>query len=570
MPAPNVFDSVLVPRPKSSRFDLSHDVKTSGSFGTLIPIMCRDMLPGTTFKMQQEVFLRAMPLVTPVMHNVNCYVHNFYVPYRILFADWDNFLRGGKNNQTEYQIPIFRVTASEYNYYIAHHTHIGDYFGLPKIPDPLEDATRTFDIVALPFLAYQMIYENYYADQNVENLVFDEVKKYIDANPIITSSSRVQVTNIDGTPGQTINILDWCTQIRNRCWEHDYFTSALPNTQRGADVHLPIYGTAPLQTFGNQSSSITSSNGSLLNNASVIGVNLGDATLRAITETGYQENLGVQGYDPITNSFAGTQTARVNVTHHTRVDLSQALGATINDFREAMQLQRYNEIVQRTGNRIKEWYRGIFGISVPDYRLDLPEYLGGGKAPMIISEVLQQSQTTDSSPQGTMSGRAISASSYGVKKHFFPEYGVVISILSMLPRSAYSQGMPKMFTKKDRFDFGLPIFANLGEQAVTQGEVYWANDGKNDDTFGYVPRYSEYKYIPSMITGDMRETLSEWHLGRIFSERPYLNRDFVHTDKDNLNRIFAVVADVEPETFVIQVLNHVRVRQPLPYYSNPI
>lgn len=189
---------------------------------------------------------------------------------------------------------------------------------------------------------------------------------------------------------------------------------------------------------------------------------------------------------------------------------------------------------------------------------------------MIISEVLQQSQTTDASPQGTMSGRAITASSYGVKKHFFPEYGVVISVLSMLPRSAYSQGMPKMFTKQDRFDFGLPIFANLGEQAVTQGEVYWANDGKNDDTFGYVPRYSEYKYIPSMITGDMRETLSEWHLGRIFSERPYLNRDFVHTDKDNLNRIFAVVADVEPETFVIQVLNHVRVRQPLPYYSNPI
>lgn len=564
MPAPNVFDSVLVPKPKSSRFDLSHDVKTSGSFGALIPIMCRDMLPGTTFKMQQEVFLRAMPLVTPVMHNVNCYVHNFYVPYRILFADWDNFLRGGKNNQTEYQIPIFRVTASEYNQYIAHHTHIGDYFGLPKIPDPDKSDTRTFDIVALPFLAYQMIYENYYADQNLENLIFDEIKKYIDANPIITSLSTVQVTNVDGTPGTTVNVLDWCTQIRNRCWEHDYFTSALPNTQRGADVHLPIYGTAPLQNFGNLGSVSSYPSIGEYDNY-VFGQTRGS---QAIQRFNVDIPIGGEIVSDSEKSF--NPTTQIDITRHTRVDLSQALGATINDFREAMQLQRYNEIVQRTGNRIKEWYRGIFGISVPDYRLDLPEYLGGGKAPMIISEVLQQSQTTDASPQGTMSGRAITASSYGVKKHFFPEYGVVISVLSMLPRSAYSQGMPKMFTKQDRFDFGLPIFANLGEQAVTQGEVYWANDGKNDDTFGYVPRYSEYKYIPSMITGDMRETLSEWHLGRIFSERPYLNRDFVHTDKDNLNRIFAVVADVEPETFVIQVLNHVRVRQPLPYYSNPI
>ena len=246
MPAPNVFDSFYVKKPEYSRFDLSHDVKTSGNFGRLIPVLCRDVLPSTTFKMQQEVFMRAMPLITPVMHNVNCYVHNFYVPYRILWSDWDNFLRGGKDNRTEYQIPIFRVTAVEYNTYIAHFSHIGDYFGLPKIPDPTTSDTRTFDIVALPFIAYQMIYENYYADQNLENLVFDEIKKAIDSDPVITSSRTVQVTNVDGTPGNTVSILDWCTQIRNRCWEHDYFTSSLPNTQRGADVHLPIYGTAPL------------------------------------------------------------------------------------------------------------------------------------------------------------------------------------------------------------------------------------------------------------------------------------------------------------------------------------
>lgn len=569
MPAPNVFDSFYVKKPEYSRFDLSHDVKTSGNFGNLIPVLCRDILPSTTFKMQQEVFMRAMPLITPVMHNVNCYVHNFYVPYRILWTDWDNFLRGGKDNRTEYQIPIFRVTAAEYNTYIAHKGHIGDYFGLPKIPNPELSDTRTFDIVALPFIAYQMIYENYYADQNLENLCFDEIKKAIDLEPIITSSSTVQITNVDGTPGAYVNILDWCTQIRNRCWEHDYFTSSLPNTQRGSDVHLPIYGTAPLvnETGVNKMSYVSLSSGGNPAEETILGLKLGSKQLRLQGVTDDSISTQFRAVDLPQTDFPG----QVDVTNHTHVDLSQALGATINDFREAMQLQRYNEIVQRSGNRIKEWYRGIFGINIPDYRLDLPEYLGGGKGPIMISEVLQQSQTTESSPQGTQSGRAITASSYGIKKHYFPEYGVVISILSFLPRSAYSQGVPKMFLKQDRFDFGLPIFANLGEQAVQAGEVFFDNDGHNEDTFGYVPRYSEYKYIPSMITGDMRKSLTDWHLGRIFSERPYLNRDFVHTDKDDLNRIFAVqAASEEFNPFIIQVLNHIRVKQPLPYYSNPI
>lgn len=569
----NFFDSVMVKKPQHSRFDLSHDVKTSADFANLQPVLCKDTLPGDTWKISSELFLRAMPLVSPVMHNVNAYIYHFFVPYRIVWRKFNDFLRGGKDNKTEFNFPRFRVTPSEYNTFIAHRNHLGDYFGMPKFQGVVDaSSTHTFDVNALPFIAYHMIYENYFADQQLETLFIDEIIDYIsasDANAIITSSTSITITTISGTQ-HSVNLLDWLTSMRTRCWEHDYFTSAMPNTQRGDDVHLPIYGTAPLQQFGNESTKVTPSSrpGFLVNNDT-------SGKVKIMLNQSPNPNTGVPPYwgasgTPIPPETDGSYYgAAIDVTPHTRVDLNAALGATINDLREAIQLQKYNEIIQRSGNRIKEWLKGVFGVFVSDRRLDLPEYLGGGKAPMVISEVLQQSQTTDSSPQGAMAGKAVSASLFSSKKFFCEEHGVVISIMSIMPRSAYMQGVPKMFTKFDRFDFGLPIFAHLGEQAVLNQELYLADDGDNKGTFGYLPRFAEYKTAASTITGDMRDSLDFWHLGRKFASRPHLSSSFVHTSPSDMSRIFAV-QDTGYQPFVCQLFHHIRVRRPLPYFGTPL
>lgn len=562
----NPFQSVLVKKPGLSRFDLSHDVKTSSNFQKLTPVLCQEVLPGDTWRLYSEVFMRTMPLITPVMHQVDVYMYHFFVPYRIIWHDWNKFWTGGDNNKTELQIPIFRVNRDEYNTYIAHKGHIGDYFGLPKMVKTSSPVVDMYDINALPFIAYRMILENYFIDQNLQDLWFDDLFKYLmadNANCIITSSSTLTYINKYGTE-VTINLLDALTAIGTRCWEHDYFTSSLPNTQRGDDVHLPMYGNAPLKYSGE---GITTTNYNNPNSTpSLLGVKPGSYQINA---------YDMESMSPASQSATSTPfPIRLNVTNSTYVDLSAALGATINDFREAMQLQRYNELVQRVGNRFKENIRGLYGINISDKRLDLPEYLGGGKAPIVISEVLQQSQTTEQSPQGTMAGKAISASVFGNKKHhFFEEHGVIISILSVRPRSSYSQGVPKLFRKFDRFEYGNPMFAQLGEQAVKTGELYWADDGHNDDTFGYLPRYSEYKVLPSLVTGELRDTLTSWHLGRIFDTRPVLNGDFVSLRNDNFSRIFAVTdggLESEFDPLIFQIFHHIRVRRPLPFYGTPI
>lgn len=548
----NVFDSVLVKRPESSRFDLSHSVKSTVNMGVLAPMLTQEILPGDTWKAASQVFLRAMPLVSPVMHEVDVYMHHFYVPYRCVWNDWDDFLRGGDDNMTEIPKPVLRISALDWETFFEEGC-LADYFGIPPSLPNYDDTE--VDINALPFMAYQQIYENYFADQNLEPLYFEKIKRYVLNNPVIRPDDTIEID------GVRVDVFRYLIQIRNRCWAHDYFTSSMPNTQRGADVHLPLYGSAPLRDSGKAVKFATANENMEIEFLARDG--FGD-TISAYKTTGTQDITADTDFTHVPNLKFKAETLGY-------VDLSAALGATINDFREAMQLQKYNELIQRVGNRIKEWYKGVWDVNVPDMRLNLPEYLGGGKGPVMVSEVLQQSETTSDSPQGNMAGRAVSAGAYGFGRKYFPEYGVIISIMSIIPKPAYSQGLHKMWFKSDRFDFGQPIFANLGEQPVYNKELYFdPSDGKDDDVFGYLPRYSEYKFIPSQVSGAMRSTLEFWHLGRVFQSRPVLNRDFVHTDKDDFTRIFAVEQSADYYQFVVQIHHYIRARRKLPYYSVPL
>lgn len=565
------FEKMRFRKPRYSSFDLSHDVKTTLRMGDIVPVLCQEVLPSDTWRINTEVFLRYMPMIAPVMHNVNVSIHNWYVPYRILWNDWDNFIRGGENNSTEYQLPILRFSANEFYSYVKKNS-LADHFGVPPL-NFVPTTSDYIDINALPFLAYASIYCNYYMDQNQEFNYFDAIKKVVDNDPIITSSTTFQ-----NQEGLNLSVFDWLLTICNRCWEHDYFTSSMPNTQRGADVHLPIYGEASLINHGNLASQVLFPNTSSSTAGSMLGTVGTSKNLRGFDQT--QDNPfditakrvsdGATGIQRVylTDGDVQPTVAQINVAPHTSVDLNNALGATINDFRRALQLQKFEERLQASGNRPQEFYYGIFGVRVPDARLNIPEYLGGGRAPVIISEVLQQSQSSDDSALGTMGGRAVTASTFGSGKKYFVEYGLVISTISILPRSSYMQGLPKIFKKFDRFDYGIPFFAEIGEQAVKNSEVYFnPSDGLDNNTFGYVPRYSEYKFINNHISGEFRDSLSFWHLGRIFNGRPYLNRDFVHTSNDDLDRIFAVTQE-DNQNIVCQLLHHIRAKRPLPYYSN--
>lgn len=508
----NLFNSVKMTKPKSSGFDLTHDVKTSLSMGNLTPIMCMEVVPGDNVKISAESMVRFSPLVAPVMHRVDVTVHYFFCPNRILWPNWEKFITNTKIGSPA-ALPAFpRMAIDDSNY-----TKLMNYLG---IPDPNIYYQGDEIVSALPFAAYQMIYNEYYRDQNLISPVPFEL------------SDGVQVTNFT----------DLVT-LRKRAWEHDYFTSCLPFAQKGDPVEIPV-GTltdVPVKwDKGGLSSTSISWQGTEVP---------GSTSQNVITDAGSDPNSVV----PSGHLYAETSL----------LDLAQT---TINDLRLAYRLQEFYEKLARGGSRLTEVIRTMFGVKSRDERLQRPEYITGVKTPIVISEVLNTSDTANA-PQGNMAGHGIGVMSGKVGNYFCPEHGYIIGIMSVTPKTAYQQGMPKHFTKwKDPYQFYWPTFANIGEQPVQQREVLaFQSTADQDDTFGYVPRYAEYKFMNSMVTGDFQTTLDHWHLGRQFNSQPLLNQQFVECVPDD--RIFAV--NTNDDQIYVHILNKVFARRLMPKYGTP-
>ena len=510
----SIFDKISLKKPRGSVFDLGHEVKMSCNFGELIPIMCNEVVPGDVFNHSSEIQLRFAPLLAPIMHRVNVYTHFFFVPNRLVWDSWEDFMTGGKHGNLQPLMPYFKLWNMEYKNY-----PLMDYFGIPEWIIPTDK--EGLKINALPFRAYNLIFNEYYRDQNLQ-----------DEAVVGTSSGYEDVQNY--------------RSIKKRCWEKDYFTSALPWPQRGDDVHISMGDIAPVVPGGDGKPRF--------NNSEFPSAGLAGSARWAGSRLLSDESGNIAEWNEETGLVA---------------DLANAKGATVNDLRKATRLQTWLEKNARAGSRYIEQILAHFGVRSSDARLQRPEYLGGGKAPVVISDVPQTSQSTETSAQATLAGNAQSYSNTHSWRKRFEEHGYVIGIMSVLPRTAYQQGIPKHFLKEDRFDYYFPEFAHLGEQPILKKELYVSEDPEyNNEVFGYTPRYAEYKYQSSRVCGDFKKSLNFWHLGRIFEDKPELNSDFVSCNDEALQRIFAVTDDKEDKIWV-QLYNNTRAFRLMPYHSTP-
>jgi hypothetical protein len=494
-----IFERLGMRKPRYSGFDLSHERKLSCDMGQLIPILCKEVVPGDSFRCNSEIMMRLAPMVAPVMHRVKVYTHYFFVPNRLLWQQWENFITGGQDGESAPTMPTVAMSNA-----LTTKGSLGDYLGLPLVG---EGDAYFAEVSQLPFRAYRSIWNEYYRDPNLDAEV-----------DILTPDSAIY-------------------DIAQRCWEKDYFTSALPWTQRGPEVDLPVSFEYMAQ------SNVVAADDSISSGLQVDGAN-------------YLEPASVH------NPAIGQRIENLE---------ENAVSVSINELRRASALQRFLEKNARGGYRYIEQILTHFGVKSSDARLQRPEYLGGGQQPIVISEVLNTTGTT-SAPQGEMAGHGISVGTMNKFSRRFEEHGYIMGIMSVLPRTNYQQGIHKHWLRADKLDYYFPEFANLGEQEIKQMELYYdsaENEATNNAAFGYQQRFAEYKYGISTVHGDFKDNLDFWHMGRIFENPPALNSNFVTSDPTN--RIYAVPGEApgDVQHLYVHVYNDVRARRPMPYFSDP-
>lgn len=524
-----IFDSVPVPKARYSIFDLSHDMKFSCNMGDLIPIYLQECLPGDNFRINTNALIRMAPMVAPPMHKVDVFIHYFFVPNRILWENWESFIAPEKDDSVPPAFPIIEEAGGGQTIFDV--GSLGDYLGLPTAVQI--GGITDEQVSAIPFAGYQKIYNDWYRDQNSIDEVYD--------------------TLVDGA--QALLDLPALKQLRKRAWEHDYFTSALPEPQKGPDVLLPIqFGT--IDPNGIAVEANIASGAALLRKESdgTLLTNINPIVSDAVGEIGSLANSAI--IDP-----NGSLTIKIN-------DTNFELQATVEDLRTASAIQRFLERSARVGTRYIEVVRGHFGVNSSDKRMQRPEYLGGTKSTMAMSEVLQTAET-DTTPQGNMAGHGISVTEGNDISYFCEEHGFIFGIMSVLPKTAYQQGVPKHFFKtKDRYQYYWPDLAHIGEEPVYNWELYFdENDpAYTAGVFGYIPRYSDYRYNMGRVAGEFRTTLDYWHLGRIFASKPNLNEGFISADPTF--RIFAV-DDPNVHHLYCHCHHRISARRPLPKYGTP-
>lgn len=538
-----------------SRFGRSSQHKTTFNTGDLIPIFIDEVLPGDTFTMDFSVAMRMTTPIYPVMDNANLDVYFFYVPNRLLWEHWKEFM--GENNETaweqptEYSIPQITAPASTgWNSY-----SLADYFGIPV-------GVSTFSVSALPFRAYCLIYNEWFRDQNVNDPLMinldDATQTGVNVRPV---PSPVTDTQLGAYPVKVAKY-------------HDYFTSCLPSPQKGPAVLMPLLGDAPVVPrdlkfalpIGDPPDPLymLSGNGRWSTENAMLGVSAGSqsASGNASTLTRF---TGI-----------GTNTALgLSVPANLWADLSQAQSATVNQLRQAFAVQRLLEKDARGGSRYIESLKVHFGVTAPDASLQRPEYLGGQRIPVSMDQVLQTSATDTTSPQGNTAAYSLTNYAGSVFTKSFVEHGYVIGLACVRTEHTYQQGLERFWSRKGRFDFYWPALANIGEQAVLNKEIYLQGEAADDEAFGYQEAWAEYRYKPSRVSGDFRSaapnSLDVWHYADDYSALPTLSPDWLNETSANVDRTLAVQSDISgaARQFLADFYFKLDCVRPMPLYSVP-
>lgn len=566
----NLFNSTLLSRPRSNVFNLSFDTKLSCKFGQLIPIMVQECLPGDHFRGRSQILLRFAPLLAPVMHQVDVYTHYFYVPNRILWRNWEKWITGGHEDSYSIVPPFTEWGYEEGIPLPPENGDLADYMGLPTIQagadygvDPnLANPRSDRAINLLPFAAYQRIWLEYYRDQNLEAEGLErEDQMLLDGYNQAHGNNHPHGTE----PG---SLVDW-TALRYRAWPKDYFASALPWAQKGPSMVVPLGFDQDVPVY-------TQEDG--------LGGLIVTNVRQSVTGTAMPPSAAVSTDGTGTGLAAGLGPTQMSIDAFNsgfmaRTSLLQGGSTTVAELRVAFRLQEWLERNARGGTRYVESILAHFGRRVKDFRLDRPEMIGSGKNIVQISEVLQTAEPTDpieQTPLATMAGHGISAGYAGNFNYTCDEHGWIIGIMSIRPRPAYFQGMPRHYThRKDRLDYYWPSFAHLGEQEIMKSELWYDgsqdDDPTNLDTFGYTPRYAEYRRNYSSVAGDFNSSLDFWHLARKFGGPVNLNMDFVTLNDsgypDDLDRIFAVRDGTD--YFWCQVVHDIKAHRLMPRFAIP-
>lgn len=573
----NRFSSIPNSPIQRSVFDRSHDYKTTMDAGYLIPFFVDEVLPGDTFKLRVNSFVRMNTLISPFMDNIFMDTFFFFVPTRLVWDNWQRFCGEQKNpgDSTDFLIPNLSHSSGSNNI-ITKFTpgSIFDYMGLPTSTNS-PDSTVPFYVNALPFRAYNLIYNEWFRDENL-----------IDSLPVPT-----------GDGPDDLNIY----KLLKRAKRHDYFTSALPWPQKGPSVNVGLTGNAPVVGFDSEHPwTLTSSQtGSFSSSPWQLGVEKGpgiQAYLPANGDSGsnralaWQQNgpygwqdtvvqgsedtlkgvFGIRGNNGSEFEFNnGYLFSSLEGGFKPYADLSGVSAISINDLRQAFQIQKFYEKWARGGSRYTETLRVMFNVISPDARLQRPEYLGGSHSRVNIVPTAQTSSTDSVSPQSNLSAFGVLGdSAHGFNKSFV-EHGYVIGLCCLRADITYQQGLNRMWSRRQLFDFYWPTLAHLGEQVVYNREIYAQGNADDNGVFGYQERYAEYRYKPSMITGKLRSTdaqpLDVWHLAQKFDSLPKLNQDFIE-ENPPINRVIAV--QNEPQFFA-DFWFDLKTSRPMPVYSVP-
>lgn len=483
---------------KRSKFSLSNGKLLSCDMGELVPINLVEVLAGDSIQQATSCLIRCAPLLAPVMHRADVRIHHWYVPHRLTWEDWEDFITGGPDGMDTSVFPTITMPADGG----AAIGSLADYFGIPV-------GVNSLQVSALPFRAYNMIWNEFYRDQDLQ--------------------SELAVSDLSGPDAVT------STVMKHIGWEKDYFTSSRPFEQKGPAITIPLGTNAPLQLYG----------GGAMNPS--IGKNTAGTPIASTVDAGFAASTGQLRR---TDNNTGVV---LDVTGHTRVDLTGASAVTINILREAMALQRYAEARARYGSRYTEYLRYL-GVRSSDARLQRPEYLGGGKTTLQFSEVLQTAEGT--SPVGEMRGHGISALRTNRYRRFFEEHGYVITLLSVRPKTVYTQGLARTWNRRAKEDFWQRELQHIGQQEVLNKEVYAAHATPNG-TFGFQDRYDEYRRAESSVAGEFRDSvLDYWHMAREFGSTPALNASFVECVPTD--RIFAAQ---ENDTLYVMANHSIQARR---------